>query len=69
MSTSIKLDEDENGEEVDEKVYQRMIGSLFYLKASELDIILNVRICVRSQLCPKFHISIHENEFLKYLYN
>ncbi|WVZ70368.1 hypothetical protein U9M48_019042 [Paspalum notatum var. saurae] len=38
MSTSIALDADEDGKEVDQKVYRRMIGSLLYLAATRLDI-------------------------------
>ena len=34
MSSSIKLDKDEKGKNVDEKLYRGMIGSLLYLTAS-----------------------------------
>ncbi|KAH9801429.1 hypothetical protein KPL71_001026 [Citrus sinensis] len=42
MSTTIKLDKDEKGKEVDIKTYRGMIGSLLYLTASRPDIILPV---------------------------
>ena len=42
MSISIKLDKDENGKNVDEKIYRDMIGSLLYLTASRPDIIFSM---------------------------
>ena len=53
MSTSIKLDKDENGKNVDEKLYRVMIGFLLYLMASTPDIMFSVYICARFQSCPK----------------
>ena len=53
MGTSIKLDKDENGKNVDEKLYRGMIGSLLYLTASRPDIMFSVCICARFQSCPK----------------
>ncbi|WVZ57848.1 LOW QUALITY PROTEIN: hypothetical protein U9M48_008185 [Paspalum notatum var. saurae] len=38
MSTSTALDADEDGKEVDQKVYRGMIGSLLYLTATRTDI-------------------------------
>ena len=38
MATSTKLDVDESGKEVDQKMYRDMIGSLLYLIASRPDI-------------------------------
>jgi hypothetical protein len=38
MSTTIALDADEDGEPMDQKEYQSMIGSLLYLTAMRLDI-------------------------------
>ena len=38
MSTSTKLDKDEKGRSVDIEVHKGLIGSLFYLTASRLDI-------------------------------
>ena len=42
MSTSIKLDKDENEKNVDEKLYRDMIGSLLYLMASRPDIMFSI---------------------------
>ena len=53
MSSTIKLDKDEKGKEVDIKTYRGMIGSLFYLTASRLDIMFSVCLCARFQSCPK----------------
>jgi hypothetical protein len=38
MSTTIALDADEEGEHVDKKEYQSMIGSLLYLTVTRPDI-------------------------------
>jgi hypothetical protein len=38
MSTTTALDVDEDGEPVDQKEYQSMIGSLLYLTEMSLDI-------------------------------
>ena len=53
MSTTIKLDKDENGKEVDIKMYRGMIYFLLYLTANRLDIMFNVCLCARFQSCPK----------------
>lgn len=47
MSTSSKLDSDEQGKSVDIKLYRSMIGSLLYLTASGLDIIFSICLCAR----------------------
>jgi hypothetical protein len=53
MSSTIKLDKDENRKNVDIKQYRRMIGSLLYLTASRPDIMFSVCLCARFQSCPK----------------
>ena len=53
MSTTIKLNKDEKGKEVDIKTYRDMIGSLLYLIASRPDIMFSVCLCARFQSCPK----------------
>ncbi|KAK9185082.1 hypothetical protein WN943_025435 [Citrus x changshan-huyou] len=53
MSTTIKLDKDEKGKEVDIKTYRGMIGSLLYLTANRPDIMFSVYLCARFQSCPK----------------
>ena len=59
MSTTIKLDKDENGKEADIKMYRGMIESLLYLTASKPDIMFSVCLCARFQSCSKeshFHV-------------
>ncbi|XP_059635284.1 uncharacterized protein LOC132277441, partial [Cornus florida] len=53
MSSSLKLDKDEKGTDVDIKKYRGMIGSLLYLTASRPDIMFSVCLCARFQSCPK----------------
>jgi hypothetical protein len=53
MGTNGHLDLDTGGKSVDQKVYRSMIGSLLYLCASRLDIMLSVCICARFQADPK----------------
>jgi hypothetical protein len=45
MGTNGHLDFDFGGTSVDQKVYHSMIGSLLYLCASRLDIMLSVYVC------------------------
>ncbi|WVZ63587.1 LOW QUALITY PROTEIN: hypothetical protein U9M48_013210 [Paspalum notatum var. saurae] len=47
MSTSTALDADEDGKEVDQKVYRGMIGSLLYLTPTRPDIQFVVDLCAR----------------------
>ena len=42
MSPTTKLDKDEQGINVDIKIYRNMMGSLLYLTASRLDIIFSM---------------------------
>ncbi|EOY21627.1 Uncharacterized protein TCM_013597 [Theobroma cacao] len=53
MSPSTKLDKDDKGKNVDQKLYRGMIGSLLYLIASRLDILFNVCLCATFQSCSK----------------
>jgi hypothetical protein len=53
MGTNEHLDLDTGGKSVDQKVYRSMIGSLLYLCASRLDIMLSVCMCTRFQVNPK----------------
>ena len=67
MSTTLKLDKDENGKRVCEKLYRGMIGSLLYLTASRPDIMFSVCLCARFQSCPReSHLSAVKRIF-KYL--
>ena len=56
ISTSTKLDKDENGIKVDQKWYSGMIGSLLYLTASRPDIMFSVCIYARFQALLENHI-------------
>jgi hypothetical protein len=47
MGTNGHLDLDMGGTSVEQKVYHSMIGSLLYLCASSLDIMLSVYMCAR----------------------
>ena len=47
MSTTTKLNKDENGKSVDEKRFRGMIGSFLYLTASRPDIMFATYLCVR----------------------
>ena len=53
MSATCKLEKDENGKKVDQKLYRGMIGSLLYLTASSPNIIYSTCICIRFQSDPR----------------
>jgi hypothetical protein len=53
MSTTTALDADEDGERVDQKEYQSMIGSLIYLTATRPDVQFSVCLCARFQTTPR----------------
>jgi hypothetical protein len=53
MPTKVTLELDPNGKEVDQKLYHSMIGSLLYLCASRLNIMLSVGMCAQYQATPK----------------
>jgi hypothetical protein len=53
MSTTMDLDEDKEGEAVDQKEYQSMIGSLLYVTATRPDIQFVVCLCARFQSSPR----------------
>lgn len=46
MSTTCKLDKDEESTSVDQRLYTSMIGSLLYLTASRPNIMLSACLCV-----------------------
>ena len=67
MSTSTKLDKDDQGINVDQKLYKSIIGSLLYLPASRPDIMFSVCICARFQSkLEKSHLQAIKQIF-KYL--
>jgi hypothetical protein len=53
LSTTTALDAVEEGEHVDQKEYQSMIGSLLYLTATRPDIQFSVCLCARFQASPR----------------
>ena len=53
MSTSTKLDKDATSENIDEKLYRGMIGSLLFLTASRPDIMFSACLYARFQASPK----------------
>ena len=67
MATSTYLDLDEKGKSVDESRYRGMIGSLLYLIASRLDIMLRVCLCARYQANPMESHLIVVKRIIKYL--
>lgn len=67
MSTSTKLDKDDQGISVDQKLYRSMIGSLLYLTASRPDIMFSVCLCARFQSNPKESHVLAVKRIFKYL--
>jgi len=64
MTSTISIDKDKSGIEVDGKRYRGMIGSLLYLTASRPDIMFNVCMCARYQAFPKeSHLKIVKRIF------
>ena len=53
LAINEKLDLDQDGKPVSEKIYRGMIGSLLYLTASRPDIMFSVCLCARFQASPK----------------
>jgi hypothetical protein len=53
VDTNKPLGKDEDGEDVDVKLYRSMIGCLMYLTASRPDITFAVCLCARHQVQPK----------------
>ncbi|XP_070009738.1 uncharacterized protein [Nicotiana sylvestris] len=67
FATTTKLDIDEPGSSVDQKLYRGMIGSLLYLTTSRPDIIFSVGLCARFQANPKeSHLTVVKR-ILRYL--
>jgi hypothetical protein len=61
------LDLDKGGKFVDQKAYRSMIGSLLYLCASRLNIMLSVCMCARFQSNPKECHLVVMKRILRYL--
>ncbi|XP_019171416.1 PREDICTED: uncharacterized protein LOC109166971 [Ipomoea nil] len=67
MSTSIRLDKDEDGKDADQTKYRGMIGSLLYLTASRPDISYAVGVCARFQANPKESHLTATKKIIQYL--
>ncbi|XP_019161883.1 PREDICTED: uncharacterized protein LOC109158427, partial [Ipomoea nil] len=67
MSTSLRLDKDDEGKDVDETKYRGMIGSLLYLTASRPDISYSVGVCARFQSKPKESHFLATKKIIRYL--
>ncbi|XP_019190313.1 PREDICTED: uncharacterized protein LOC109184731 [Ipomoea nil] len=67
MSTSVKLEKDDEGKDVDETQYRGMIGSLLYLTASRPDISYSVGVCARFQSKPKESHLLAVKKIIRYL--
>ena len=68
MSLITKLDKDEKGKDVNQKLYRGMIGSLLYLTTSRPDIMFCVCFCARFQACPKKSHLIALKHIFRYLF-
>ncbi|XP_070035234.1 secreted RxLR effector protein 161-like [Nicotiana tomentosiformis] len=53
IAIATKLDLDEEGKSVEQKLYRGMIGSMLYLAASMHDIVFSMGLCARFQANPK----------------
>jgi hypothetical protein len=67
IGTDEHLDLNKGGKSVDQKAYWSMIGSLLYLCASRLDIMLSVCMCARFQSDPKECHLVAIKRILRYL--
>ncbi|XP_070019535.1 secreted RxLR effector protein 161-like [Nicotiana sylvestris] len=69
IATTTKLDIDEPGSSVDQKLYRGKIGSLLYLIASRPDIVFSVGLCARFQENPEDTHLPAVKRILRYLKN
>jgi hypothetical protein len=67
MGTNGNLDSDASGNKVDQKMYQSMIGSLFYVTASRPDVMFSVCMCARFQASPRESYLKATKRILRYL--
>jgi hypothetical protein len=67
MGTDGHVDLNKRGKSVDQKAYRSMIGSLLYLCASRMDIMLSVCMCARFQSDPKECHLVAIKRILRYL--
>jgi hypothetical protein len=67
MGTDGHVDINKGGKSIDQKTYRSMMGSLLYLCASRLDIMLSVCMCARYQSNPKECHLVAVKRILRYL--
>jgi hypothetical protein len=67
MGTDKHVDLNKGGKFVDQKAYRSMIGSLLYLCASRLEIMLSVCMCARFQSNPRECHLVVVKRILRYL--
>ena len=67
MNPACRLDKDEEGNSIDQKLYRGMIGSLLYLTASRPDILFSVCVCARFQSNPKESHMLAVKRIIRYL--
>jgi hypothetical protein len=67
MASNGHLDLNEEGKPIDQKLYRSMIGSLLYLCASRLDMMLSLCMCARFQANPKACHLVAVKRILRYL--
>ena len=67
ISPTYKLDKDEEGTNIDQKLCRGIIGSLLYLTASRPDILFSVCMCARFQTNPKESHIIAARRIIRYL--
>ena len=67
MSPNVKLTVDLLSKSVDSSLFRNMIGSLFYLTSSRLDISYSVGMCARYQANPKKFHMIALRRIIKYV--
>ena len=66
-ATTTKFDKNEQGKNVDIKLYRSIIGSLLYLTARRPDIMFSVCLCARFQFCAKESHLITVKRIIRYL--
>ncbi|XP_070014302.1 secreted RxLR effector protein 161-like [Nicotiana sylvestris] len=67
IPTSTKLDIDEPGSSIDQKLYREMIDSLLYLTTRRPDIIFSIGLCTRFQENPKKSHLTDVKRIMRYL--
>ena len=67
MSKICKLDSNEGGKSIDQKLYREMIGSLLYLTANRSDILFSIYMYARFQSDPRENHYLATKRIFKYL--